>query len=71
MAGLFGSKSPAPMPAPMAAPDTSAADRAMAIQSADDRQRRMSGGRASTILTSGQGVTDEEKVTAKKRLLGS
>ena len=69
MSGIFGGKS-SPQPiAPPPVPDTSAADKARELASMSERQRRMSSGRASTMLTGGKGVEDEEN-TAKKRLLG-
>jgi len=58
---------PAPMPAPVA-PTRSDAD----IRAARDNERKRrlaSAGRQSTILTSGQGVT-EEASTTKATLLG-
>lgn len=64
----FGSSSPAPLPAPEP-PSRSDAD----IQSAalEARQRRAAAtGRSETILTSGQGVT-EEKTSPTKKLLGT
>jgi hypothetical protein len=79
VSSIFGGGESAPAPAPVyapppppAAPTTSSAD----VQAAEQRQRVLAGkaqGRASTILTGGEGVTAEEDtaVTAKKKLLGS
>lgn len=68
MGGLFGGSQPAPLPPPVP-PSRSDAD----IQSAalEARQRRAAAtGRSETILTSGQGVTEDANTTTKK-LLGS
>ena len=69
MGSLFSGQSmPAPVPAPLP-PSRSDAD----VQTAalEARQRRASAtGRSETILTSGQGVTDETS-TATKKLLGT
>ena len=68
MGGLFGGSSPAPLPPPEP-PSRSDAD----IQTAalEARQRRAAAtGRSETILTSGQGVTDETN-TPTKKLLGT
>lgn len=65
---LFGGakvpKAPAPPPPPT--------DNTQAVKDAEaaQRQRAAIGGRASTMLTGGEGVEDDA-VTAKKKLLGS
>ena len=74
MGKLFGGKTPKapPPPAPPPPPpaeDTSAQD---AMKLAEEGQRqRAAKGRASTILTGGDGLEDDQIVTAKKKLLGA
>jgi len=70
MGGFFGGAPsvPAPLP-PTPPPDRSDADVQMAARNERLRQAGTQG-RASTVLTSGQGVTDEA-TPVKKTLLGS
>lgn len=71
MSGLFGSKPAAPVPTPApAVPDYAAADRATATQNAQDRQRRMLGGKSGNILTSDSGIQDDTQ-NKQKKLLGA
>lgn len=66
MGGLFGSKPPAPPPPPEPPTvDNSAEELKKAEES--QRIRAASSGRASDLLTSGKGATDEY-MTAKKKL---
>lgn len=68
MGGLFGGSQPAPIPPP---PPPSRSDADIQSAALEARQRRARAtGRSETILTSGQGVT-EETPTATKKLLGS
>jgi hypothetical protein len=70
MGSLFGGakqKAPPP-PAPPPTPDTRAEDLERVAK--EQRMRSSAAGRASTMLTSGDGVTDEA-LTAKKKLLGA
>ena len=69
MGGLFSSPSPPPVePAP---PPPTRSDKDVQEAALRERQRRAKAtGRAQTILTSGQGVTDEV-TPAAKTLLGS
>jgi hypothetical protein len=69
MGGLFGGApaAPAPLPDPVL-PQKSDAD--IQASRTNERKRRLAAsGRASTILTSGTGVTDDSTST-KKTLLG-
>lgn len=73
MSGLFGSKPAAPVPTPTptpTVPDSSAADRATEKQNAQDRQRRMLGGKSGNILTSDSGIQDDPQ-NKQKKLLGA
>ena len=70
MGGLFGGGgAPSPIPAPVAPSRSDADVRAEALAA---RQRRAAAtGRSETILTSGQGVKEEDQsVAATKKLLG-
>lgn len=70
MGGLFGGKSAAaaPLPPPVA---PTIDNSQIAIQAAQDAQlRRSTAGRASTILTGGQGVTSNAP-TSSAKLLGN
>lgn len=69
MGGIFSAPSPTPPAAPPPPPDRSDADVQLAARRERLRQAETQG-RASTILTSGQGVT-EEATPVKKTLLGS
>jgi hypothetical protein len=69
MGGLFGGAAPAAPEPPPPPPDRGDADVQLAARKERLRQSK-SQGRASTILTSGQGVTDEA-TPVKKTLLGS
>ena len=68
MGGIFSAPSapaaPAPLPPPPTRSDVDVQDAAIA----ERRRRANASGRASTILTSGEGVKDE--VTTTKKLLG-
>lgn len=67
MGGMFKKSKPRPAPAPVA-PTTNAAE-VQAAAEAERKRTQMLAGRASTILTGGEGdMTDPE--TAKKKLLG-
>lgn len=63
-------QAPKPLAAPEV-PDYASADRARAAEEADEKMRRMSLGRASTILSGGTGTGSDALNTARKRLLGS
>lgn len=64
-----GAKTPkAPAPPPPPTPDTKSED--LAREANEQRMRAAQAGRASTILTGGEGV-DEDVQTAKKKLLGA
>ena len=69
MGGIFGGAAPTPPPAPLPPPDRGDEDIQLAARNERLRQAGTQG-RASTILTSGQGVTDET-TPVKKTLLGS
>ena len=69
MGGIFGGGAPSPPPPPPPPPDRSDVDVQMAARNERLRQASTQG-RASTVLTSGQGVTDEA-TPVKKTLLGS
>lgn len=69
MSALFGSSKASVVPSPTV-PDYTAADQATEIQNAQDRQRRMLGGKSGNILTSGSGIQDDPQKQEKK-LLGS
>ena len=69
MGGIFGGGAPAPPPAPLPPPDRGDADVQLAARNERLRQAGTRG-RASTVLTSGKGVTDEA-TPVKKTLLGS
>jgi hypothetical protein len=74
VANLFGgSKSPPPLPAPIAPPPVvdNSKDNAASSKARDDEAKRalLSKGRDSTILTSPLGVKDPAQVE-KKKLLG-
>lgn len=67
---IFGggkAKAPAPPPPPPT-PDTKSED--LAREANEQRLRAAQAGRASTILTGGEGV-EEDAQTAKKKLLGA
>ena len=66
--GFGGGSSPAPLPAP-APPSRSDADIQTAALEARQRRARATG-RSETILTTGQGVT-EETTSPTKKLLGA
>lgn len=68
MGGMFKKSTPKPAPAPAPAPTVD--DAQVQAAAADERKRTaLLSGRASTILTGGEGdATDPE--TAKKKLLG-
>lgn len=68
MSGLFSKPKMPPPPAPPPPPSLSSAE----VRDAAERNRRRSAlasGRASTMLTGGDGLADEPE-TARKRLLG-
>lgn len=67
MGGLFKSKTPKVQPAPPPPTDNSAEVRDAA--EAERVRTQMMRGRASTVLTGGEGDTSEAE-TAKKKLLG-
>lgn len=68
--GLFGGSKPkAPPPPPPPPTEESAADR-LAKEANDQRIRSGAAGRASTMLTGGDGA-EEDVQTAKKKLLGA
>jgi len=69
MGGIFGGAAPTAPAPPPPPPDRSDADVQLAARNERLRQAGTQG-RASTVLTSGQGVTDEVPVV-KKTLLGS
>lgn len=64
-----GSKPKAPPPPPPPPTEDSAAEK-LAREANEQRMRAVAAGRASTMLTTGEGVT-EELNTAKKKLLGA
>ena len=64
-----GSKPKAPPPPPPSLTEDSAAEK-LAKEADEQRIRAGAAGRASTMLTTGEGVT-EELNTAKKKLLGA
>lgn len=64
-----GSKPKAPPPPPPPPTEDSAAEK-LAREANEHRMRAGAAGRASTMLTTGEGVT-EELNTAKKKLLGA
>lgn len=67
MGGLFGGGSPSAPPPPPAPPTVdNSAEKLKKVEEAQ-RIRAASSGRASDLLTSGQGATDEY-MTAKKKL---
>lgn len=66
---LGGSKPKAPPPPPPPPTEESAADK-LAKEANEQRIRAGTAGRASTMLTGGEGV-EEDVQTAKKRLLGA
>lgn len=63
-----GSKPKAPPPPPPPPTEDSAAEKL--AREANEQRMRAGAGRASTMLTTGEGVT-EELNTAKKKLLGA
>tara|TARA_R110000765_G_scaffold414851_1_gene515593 strand:- start:1196 stop:1417 length:222 start_codon:yes stop_codon:yes gene_type:complete len=71
MGGIFSAPKPPPPPAPLPAPPVpTKSDADVRAARDNERKRRLaSAGRQSTILTSGQGVT-EEASTTKATLLG-
>jgi hypothetical protein len=70
MGKVFGGSKPKPPPPPPPPPtEESAADK-LAKESQEQRLRSGSAGRASTMLTGGEGVVEDAK-TAKKKLLGA
>lgn len=69
MGGIFGGAAPKAPAAPLPPPDRGDEDIQLAARNERLRQAGTQG-RASTILTSGQGVTDET-TPVKKTLLGS
>jgi hypothetical protein len=71
MGGLFGGAAPMP-PAPLPAPEApKKSDAEIMASRENERKRRLAAaGRQSTVLTSGQGVTEEATVT-KPTLLGT
>ncbi len=70
MGAFFGGqKQSAPPPPPPPPTEDSAADK-LEKEAKEQRIRAGSAGRASTMLTGGEGVTEEAK-TAKKKLLGA
>lgn len=67
MGGIF--KSPSAPPAPEPPPPAPRLDDTAAAAEAERKRQRAAAGRASTVLTSGQGLIGEEQ-TASKSLLG-
>jgi hypothetical protein len=67
---IFGGGKVKAPPAPPPPPDPNVASEKLAAEAQAERLRAAAGGRASTMLTGGEGV-EEEANTAKKRLLGA
>lgn len=70
MGKVFGGSKPKAPPPPPPPPDPNIEAERLRKEAEEQRIRSASGGRASTMLTGGEGV-EEEANTAKKRLLGA
>lgn len=67
---IFGGAKPKAPPPPPPPPTEDSAAEKLAREANEQRMRAGAAGRASTMLTTGEGVT-EELNTAKKKLLGA
>ena len=70
MGKVFGGSKPKAPPPPPPPPDPNIEAERLKKEAEEQRIRSGAGGRASTMLTGGEGV-EEDATTAKKRMLGA